>query len=1446
MASSRSPSPSLQRSRSVSPTTATTRLIQQNRNQFAGLSDSSSSEEEDNGILRPRGRMAARMQVRGNQDESSASASSQSENESEQETTGTMQSTSPKKTTTTTENGRAEGSNEGGNLEEDDEDEDVITTRRPRTLNKARRERTSTPETEITGPQPQPQDTPASPGLFVSPSKPQSPSPISEEQSSDDEEHDAVKKLKNSRFQALVAKKREERLAREAEEARKKAARRQRAGFEDHDDGILADDDDLEDDNITDDEGGRRLTQEAGASRPVRKASKKALEEMNRETQRLTRSLQLAHEAKVRKKISKATLFERFNFKPGGVAVTATTTVAEEVASVAVAAAADVDAGSSRPPTPGSVQQSDAEMKDAETPPSSPPTAEKEKAEGALPTVVETAAAEEDKEEFPDLDALAQHAAVKKLDKGKGKATAADLAEQAAAPAGLPQKRNIRVKLPQLQANRAAVSVSLDDDDLEVIPTRKSKLDAIFDRVPANQAKQANTLHILRRLAHLDDPDKRAAPPTRAGNKLKKEHQEVAMTTGELRASLLQRARQQAKLERDRHLEMLRAKGVHVQTAEEREREEQDVEDMVAKARREVEEIMDREREAAKAERKQRRDAGEEDPLGWDDESDDEDYEEGADEGEEKEIELSGSEEEEDGDAEGDQEGDEDEDKEEGEGLIDDVAPVADESETGEDEDLPSTRQVRRRPRKQTTILSDDEDDVELPLVKATQAPQATPRPKTQFPKSPSVRNTESPSVPTSVLRSATKTFIPGLPVAGPAGLGLTQIFAGTMDDSQVGMGMTQASPSQPRPTFDDTTAFPDSNFSQTARETGDAAEDLILNSQQPGRETQQQTEETQGVQIRFSQSQVHGFDTFLDEMAAPTQMSDLLEPTQDAGFSDLSPLRHRFVERPASTIATVPVDRTQTQADEADEHNESPLVRRTGKLRRKADMVAPVSPSRGSPVERGSAGEDDSIEIGEFGLNAIPNSNTTGTTNGPNAWAAMKKAALKEKKRKEAFDKKKSKAREMVEEQAEESEDEYAGLGGADGEDSDDADDEMVKEMIDDETKENEGDERKLAAFYADRERADDEKRVEKLFHDVTTGQLRRKRGGGDWDDLDDSDDDGEARRRMKRRQFAKMQRTLYADERISKVAENPRNQAFMRTIEDRGSDDEMDFLFAPPSVPASESQSQSQSQSQSGPNAIIPNSQPQTVAAGGSTAAPVTVPNPRRTKTGKKPSNIGEIRETLSNLLDEPFGGSVIPATELGSDDDEDDQVDENQESSRPASSHNGSSNKENHNPRRTGGGSGNKPAIIDRISMKRNASTASSASSKLAFAAATTTGPTVPGTGSSTATSTSTFKVPALLRRATTNSLLSTSSSTSSATSTSTTKNTNTTTTREGAGANTMKIKKPAGKRSGVSYLARETERRAALAEAERRREAKKMRGAEGRGKVVGGLFGAGRFE
>ena len=383
-----------------------------------------------------------------------------------------------------------------------------------------------------------------------------------------------------------------------------------------------------------------------------------------------------------------------------------------------------------------------------------------------------------------------------------------------------------------------------------------------------------------------------------------------------------------------------------------------------------------------------------------------------------------------------------------------------------------------------------------------------------------------------------------------------------------------------------------------------------------------------------------------------------------------------------------------------------------------------------------------------------------------------------------------------------------------------------------------------------SDRERETDEKQVEKLFRDVTTGMLRRKRGGGggggDYD-LSDSDDGGEARRRMKRRQFARMQKALFADERVSKVAENPRNHAFMRTIEDRGSDDEMDFLFeGPPAAPASSSSSTPTTEAGAAVATTIPDSQPAPTATAVAAEKPAMA-NPRRrhpsATNGKKPSNLGEIRESLSNLLEdyqhngrESSSLSMVADSEFGSDNEEDSRA----------------SNKEN-NPlasasafRRPGGRAHNAP-VVDRISLKRNSSSASSSTTDtLAHFGAM--GPTG-------------FRVPALLRRATTNSLASTGSSGSSRSGSGRSANFSMSTTRgpadkasssnsgSGGGGNAPdsgKIKKNASKMSGIHYFARENERLAALAENDKRRQAKKVRSAEGRSRAVGGLFGAGKFE
>ncbi|EON98197.1 putative mrc1-like domain-containing protein [Phaeoacremonium minimum UCRPA7] len=1308
----------------------------------AESSEGDDDDEED--IIRPRGRLAARMLgINKTVDETQ---SDKQDDPRERVKKMLQKAAEPaEKPQTTEEVDMADA--------EDDADELPVHRRKL----KNRQHRSTTPRAATPARSPTP-----APSLFVTPDKAGSPSQRSQADEQNDDDSD-VPAIKSDRFKALVERKRAERKAREAEEERKKAARM--AGQAE----LMQDESEDDVSDITDDEGGRKLTQEV--KRPAaRKASKKALEEMNRETQRMSRALQLAHEAKTKKKITKASLFERFNFKPEkpeGVTMKEPTT------------------SSSRPATPTSSTHTDTEMKDADTPPSSPPARVEHVLGKTQTTAPSTGVQQMDTNaqltSRPDIEGddpptIEEFLATSSSRKQEKSTTPTQITEPAKDKKPITTKRNIRVKLPAIKANLVTIE---SDEELVITETKKSKIDAIFDRIPEKKAKESNSIHALRRLAHIDSPEKK---PNRKVTK-------SAMTAGELQAQLQQRARQQAKLERDRRLEMLKAKGIHIQTEEEREREMAQVEDIVARARHEAEEIMQREREAAK---KAKKESGEADPLAWDD-SDDSDFAGDAPE-EPSEIELSGSEEEVD-DIRAGNSGSEVEDQEEedvvedstkknpGAAIMFDEEAESNESESEDDwvdpdeeeernrwgasEDEDDTHDIAtkpkpRRSKKHVTILSDDEDnDVE-----------STPKPKTQYPQSPAVPKTDSPQVPTSVLRSATKTFIPGLPVTmgGPAGLGLTQIFAGTMDDSQA--DSAGGSPMEFMPTFD---SFPETQVSQVAEN------DMIYDSQPQGTQN-----ESQGIHLDITQSQEHGFDSILNDLRG-TQTSDMLEPSQDAGFQNYTPLKERFVEAPHSTIDTVVLNSTQPTQPHNEEHD-SPLVQRKGRLRRK---IAQAPESDDDVDDNNMAIEED-----EFGF---------GTTN---AFDTLKDAAIREKKRKARhdFDKKKSKAKEMVEDQAEESEDEYAGLGGADGEDSDNESAASVHEMIDDNTQANGLDDAKLAAFYADRERANDEKQVEKLFRDITSGMLRRKRGA-DYD-LSDSDDGGEARRRMKRRQFAKMQKALFADERISKVAENPRNQAFMKTIEDLGSDDDMDFLFEPPAPPQSQD-------SQSQEPQTVPDSQP--VAARQPLAPAKAVNRPpaaaRRTKNGKKPSNIGEIRESLSNLLEEPSLNTVISATDLGSDSDDADDEDQNARGS----------NKENNapqNPRRTN------TAIVDRISLKRQGSSSvstASAGGRMAFAAPSTTG------GS--------FKVPALLRRATTNSLMSSSSSSSGGNG-------------HAAGASGFgeeaKIKKSAGKRSGINYFARENERRAAMEESAKRREAKKFKGAEGRVKVVGGLFGAGKFE
>jgi mediator of replication checkpoint protein 1 len=626
------------------------------------------------------------------------------------------------------------------------------------------------------------------------------------------------------------------------------------------------------------------------------------------------------------------------------------------------------------------------------------------------------------------------------LDKGKGKAIEEPTPDPDVFKRPLFKQRPIRVRPPKA-ADRKVSPMDDSDSDLEIVtetPVLKKKLESFFDQAPAKVEKESRPIHVLRMLS-MRSPE---MPKTGRTKK-------PSMTTTELQLSLQQRARQQAAREREERLQALRDKGVIVQTAEERERDMADVDDILARARREDEELMKREKAAAK---KARKENGEVDPLG--DSSDDEDWEEGKEDIPE-ELYVSGSEDEnsgeEDEDAEDemvmdgedapsnpmfDNEADESENEESEADLSihEENAEDGDVDEEDEEQEHSPVKQKHRRSRN-PNVISDDEDEDKENMVQ--------PTPQQLQTESPLQLRTESPMAPNSVLRSATKTFIPGLTVAGPAGLGLTQIFAGTMDETQI--DPFEDSPTGQNGTEHDSLAFlrqiPGPELPPFVPTLAEDTQDVHMDN--PSQlshvpESQPNDSETQGIELNFSQSQIHGFDSLVQG----TQMSQFPEATQDVGFQHMTPIRGRFVDGPPSTVGTVMLD--PTAVPETTE--ETPIVKKKGKLRRRAQVAA-------------FSDDEDAADLTELNIEEDEFDITS------NAFDVMRKAS-KKKIVVDEFDKKKSKAKEMVNEQAEESEDEYAGLGGA-SDDEDGEEDDYVKGIIDDEGGKD-VDERKIAAFYA------------------------------------------------------------------------------------------------------------------------------------------------------------------------------------------------------------------------------------------------------------------------------------------------------------------------------------------------------------------------------------------
>lgn len=738
--------------------------------------DGDGDEDEDEDIVMPKGRMAARMQ--GKQQDGPKTTESAFERVS-------------KALRSQKDGQKGDEDTQEGKKNNDDavsSDDDELPAAGPRRLAKE-----ETQQEEDGSPARSPSPARSISPMFVSSPKQRDAS--NQEGDSDASDEEAPKPKDNSRLQALVAQKRKEREERERIEAEKKAAARA-AQNEKFSSDVLSG----EETDDSDGKGGgsgRKLTQQ---SRPSRKASKKALEEMHRETQRMSRNMQLAHQAQTKKKITKESFLARFN-------------------SFGQSNAQNAPASSS---TAGSQNSSDGEaQKGRETPGTSPILGPIDKPTEQVSTNGQEKQAEPEDTEMPPIEDVL---AGTHLQNGHQKTSNSETIKT-------PKKQPVRV-----QMSRQSVAQNQEDDsdsDLEVVtePAKCQQL-RIFEDLPAHEMDESKSLLRLRALAHLTSPG-RSQPK---------------MDMGQHSADLLAKARKQAADERQERIEELRAKGIVIESADERAAMEDQIENLVEKARKEADDIAKMERKA----RKQDHD---------DDEEDDADFE------------LSGSEDEEGygaGDDEEDEEENEDEEQEEranaenGEqGLLDNEAGEDDESEDGQSDamsadeaDAPTAR--RKRP---TRVISDDEDEEDEPQ----QTSQTNP-----------VTPSKQASQPME---------FPGMEGPSSMTMGLTQAFAGTVAGSQrdTQPNTPMAFPSLPDP------EQPDSPM-------------VIKDSQGERAETD--------IFSKFAPSEAGGGpeSPAAREMSIFSQLPD---PTQDAGFV-LSPFdpSKRFREPPHSTIETEIVGR--------------------------------------------------------------------------------------------------------------------------------------------------------------------------------------------------------------------------------------------------------------------------------------------------------------------------------------------------------------------------------------------------------------------------------------------------------------------------------------------------------------------------------------------------------
>ncbi|KAF2170013.1 hypothetical protein M409DRAFT_51788 [Zasmidium cellare ATCC 36951] len=1166
--------------------------------------------------------------------------------------------------------------------------------------------------------------------LFVSPAR----------SAQDESDEDLPRNpLANSKLVALVAEKRKARIAREAEEEQQR--RFDNRNTSDLPDELLGGS--QEEDVNPDIE---RIMSDAAP--PTRKASKKALLEMERETQRMSRQQALAHQMKVKRKFTTSDLFARLNYHPDG--EQSGPTVRD----------GDISASS----VPNSDSAESVLREPPSTPPSSPPTpldrVRAQVDQGALSKQVPvredslTSLTDVDDEELPDMAQILSSSRAAPTKDG----------QRASEP--VPKKG---LKLARLGKKAMGVHNDESDDDLEIINDLPAHL-RVFDKVKAvsNQKHHSTAIHTLKHLAHIGAD---AAPSRR-----KKGPSRISVNPQVLEAQLRMRAKEQARAQQLERIAELKAKGIEIQTTEEREREQEQYENLLEKARQEAVDLRKAEKAAAKG-------LGTEEArvLASDDESEDGDY---TDASEDEDEQL--------GDAHDsndlvDDVADESEDDEgEGEDEVEEEDELAQEEEQADehesaqpttqqkDEVSPfplTTPQASRKPRK-SHIIMDDEDESDAEVLQALPALDATED------DDPFAAFGFGAAKPASSLMSPTQAFNATMQTP-------TQL---TQQDSMDVLNYLAPPTSSSLPSF---------GMHMDSQTQDESQGGVVPGSQVPESQQVNLLWETQAPETPVPGLHREGSNTTLETPG--------WQPTQDAGLP--------------SPWQTMPGLRRENTMESIPEHDTQSTVRV-----RISESPAP-QPARKRLI-RGQRAVVDSSDDEEEPKSTVVSSKPA------------KKDAFREmaRKRKEAMtaaerEEVEREMKQMMEEQAEESEDEYAGLGG---DDFVAPETEQDREIID--SSHVDVDERQLAALFAERQRVADEAEAQKLYKDITTGGLRRKQAN--MFDLDEDEDDLAVRRRqMRQREEARKRKLLLQDDNIAGLAEGKHSKgkdAFLKAIaDDDERDDDILELSNEDDNDASATQSDSQP-SQQADDPIGPLRQ-----LSGNKRRLEEAPEERRLAKERRtqasafraPASLAEVRESVSFLLDEPHAPTVGPTVlQSDSESDKEDAPTEEQQSVDDEDEVEEENNRQNDggfasdriamppprlpaSQRRTAA----KPSVVDRLSLKRGSSASDSAHARTAWAA--------PANGG--------FKVPSLLRRATTNTALNA--------------NERGVSTSNGISKDNSSVKMGGTKKSSLAYQALAEERNKIVEASTKKRDENRVRIAKlrraassGFGKDMGGRF------